>query len=305
MKKNPAIVVFIFMFICAALIAYAITCGIYFVKGFFEQKEIERQEAIRQEQIRIEKIKKEAQERKRLQEQNQNAIGIIINEPVALSYKSKEEILKLRKHYVEQSMFANPDYEPSNQVFGEIESGKPWNSMKQCKYKQTDKSDIDGPSEESRYINNPALLVGVEYAFYDYYCGDRRTEEIPYSKPIKIKYFKDEKTMEVVFGGLPYCTEKGRTWYNLKGINARDLGYKYAYIDKEKSTLDIEFVEETNASNSIIEFQDFIHVGGSCGHKGGCNNASPNQPPLNFYYSCAKDNGFWAKNKTIYITKHI
>ena len=172
--------------------------------------------------------------------------------------------------------------------------------MKQCLYERTNKSDIEGASEESRYINNPALLVGVEYAFYDYYCGERGSEEIPYSTPINMYYGKEKNTIEITFVSLPYCTQKGKTWYSLKGLNARDLGYKYAYIDKELSTFDIQFVEETNISNSIVEFQDFIHVGGSCGHESGCNNASPNQPSLNFYYSC-EDFTKYSKNKTIYI----
>lgn len=302
MKKNPAIFVFIFMFICTVLLAYAITCGIYAVKEYYEQKEIEKQKAIRQEQIRLEKIKQQQEEKRRRTEQEEkNKIRIPFNNPTHLSYKPKEEIYDLRKHYVNKSIFADANYEPSNEVFGQIESNKPWNSIKQCLYERTNKSDIEGASEESRYINNPALLVGVEYAFYDYYCGQRATEEIQYSRPLKITYFKDENTIEIVFGGLPYCTEMNRTWYSLKGLNARDLGYRYAYIDKEKSTFDLNFVEETNATNSIVEFQDFIHVGGSCGHESGCNNASPNQPPLNFYSPCEIKNGYWAKNKTIYI----
>ncbi len=316
MKKNPAIFVFIFMFICAALLAYAITCGIYFVKGYFEQKELERQE-----QIRIEKLKQEQAEkirRERIEKQRKaraerqqrasetaerelNRIHIPFNNPSKLSYKSKEEIYELRKHYVSKSIFANPDYEPSDAVFGQIESNKPWNSMKQCIYRSTNLSDIDGISEEGRYINNPELLVGVEYAFYGDYCEDRKSEELLYSRPLGITYDKEQKEIEVLFGGLPYCTYNGKTWYNFKGLNARDLGYKYAYIDKEKSTFDLKYVEQVNASNSIVELQDYIHVGGSCKHPGGCNNGSPNQPPLNFYYPCANGNAKVEKNQTIYI----
>ncbi len=302
MNKKPTIFVFIIMFVCAVLLAYAITCGIYAVKGYVEQQEAKKQEKIRQEQIRIEKIKQQEEENRRRREQRrQNTKRIKFNEPTPLSYRSKEEIYKLRKNYIYSSIFSSADYDPSDEVFGQIESNKPWNSMRQCKYKKTQRSDFYGPSEEARYINNPALLVAPEYAFYDYYCGERSTEEVPYSRPLKITYFKDRNTIEIVYGGLPYCTQKGKTWYSLKGLNARDLGYKYAYIDKEKTTLDIDFVEETNATNSIVEFQDFIHVGGSCGHEGGCNNASPNQPPLNFYYSCDSDKKGYDRNKIIYI----
>lgn len=283
------------------MLSYAFSSGVDYVQ---------KQQAEKQEKIRIEKQnQKEMEElqRKRLEEKRKKAVEkakkivpIGFNYPTPLSFKSKEEIYDLRKHYVNQSIFSNPNYEPSEEVFGQIESGKPWNSMKQCKYRDTNASDIIGASEEGRYINNPELLVGVEYAFYAYYCGERGTKEVPYSTPINMYYDKEKNIIETTFVSLPYCTHKGQTWYALKGINARDLGYRYAYVDKEKSTFDIKFVEEINASNSIVEFQDFIHVGGSCGHESGCNNGSPNQPPLNFYYSC-EDFTEYTKNKTIYI----
>ena len=114
-------------------------------------------------------------------------------------------------------------------------------------------------------------------------------------------YNKEKNVIDVTFVSLPYCTKEGKTWYNLKGLNARDLGYKYAYIDREQSTYDINFVEDTNISNSIIEFQDYIHVGGSCGQESGCNNASPNQPPLNFYYNCGDNHKEYERNKTLHI----
>lgn len=294
MKKNQILLVSIFIFLCMALISYFITCGIYAVLDYKKLKEIEKAEAIKKEQLRIEKQKAEAEKKARL-------IKIPFNEPQNLNNKYKEEILLLRKIAVFKSIFGDKQYNPSYEVFGQIESNKPWNSMRQCRYDSTGLSHIAGPSEEGRYIENPALLVGVEYGFYGHSCEERKTYELPYSKPESITYDKKEKEIEVVYGGLPYCTANG-THYGFKGLNARDLGYKYVYIDKEKSTFDLNFVEKINASNSIHEFQDFIHVGGSCGHKEGCNNASPDQPPLNFYYPCtSRDNQKIIPNKTIYI----
>ena len=305
MDKKQKIIALGGILIFIIVLAYIITCAIFSVSDYFEQKEAEKQEKIRIEQRkqrqREELQRKRREEQKRAQERQQNTIHIKFNTPSALSFKSKEEIYKIRKQAVSNSIFSNPNYEPSEEVFGQIESGKPWNSMKQCKYKETRSSDINGPSEEARYINNPELLVGVEYAFYDYYCGERRTEEMPFSTPAIMYYDKEKNIIETTFISLPYCTEEGKTWYNLKGLNARDLGYKYAYVDREKSSYDINFVENENASNSIIEFQDYIHVGGSCGHESGCNNASPNQPPLNFYYSCDDNRRTYDRNKTIHI----
>ena len=234
---------------------------------------------------------------------SQDMITIPINSPVPLSYKTKKEIYELRKKYVQNSIFADPNYEPSEAVFGQIIDNKPWVSMKLCQYESTHKSDIEGPSEESRFINNPALLVAPEYAFYGYPCEEKaRRNNNNNETPISIKYYKNKNELVVTYKKLMFCNiPKVDTWFALKGLNARDLGYKYAYVDKSKSTFNFKFKEEYNASNHVVEFQDFIHLGGSCRHEGGCNNGSPNQPPLNFVYPCPKGEGKFVQNKIIYI----
>lgn len=270
---------------------------------FYSQEAIKIQ---KQETELSEKIKREEKQvpinknTQRETEQTQN-VTIPVNQPIPLSYKTKQEIYEIRKNAIRNSIFQSLNYEPSEEVFGQIEDNKPWVSMKECKYKATGLSDIEGPSEESRFIINPELLVAVGYAFYGYSCEEKETKKLKSSIPSKIKYNKQKNEISVTYEGLPYCNSSNLTWYSFLGLNARDLGYKYAYIDKSKSTLDIQFVEEQNIGNSIIEFQDFIHVGGSCSHKEGCNNASPNQPPLNFYYPCTEGNGEPIHGKRIYI----
>ena len=202
------------------------------------------------------------------------------------------------------SIFANPNYEPSESVFGQIVDNKPWVSMKLCKYDATGKADIEGPSEETRFINNPALLIAPEYAFYGHSCEDKALGKGGNRKevPISITYDKNENEITVTYKHLVYCIPKGwNAWFSLKGLNARDLGYKYVYIDKEKSTFNFYFKEKVNASNTVVELRDFIHLGGSCSHESGCNNGSPNQPPLNIVYPCVGENGKSVKDKIIYI----
>ena len=304
MKKKLIRIILILIAICVAIFFRIVDYAFDFAIAYVQKYHQEKQEKAHIENVQKERHEQEKQKRIERQRQIENKevkkVYININKPSELSFKSKEEIYNLRKKYVSQSIFNLPNYEPSEEVFGQIESGKPWVSMKQCKYKDTYLADVQGSSEESRYINNPELLVGVDYAFYDSYCGERRTEEIPYSTPINMIYDVEKNTVEATFVSLPFCNQENKTWYAFKGLNARDLGYKYAYIDKEQSTFDVNFAEETNASNSIVEFQDFIHVGGSCGHESGCNNVSPNQPPLNFYYSCEDFKGY-NENRIIYI----
>ena len=193
---------------------------------------------------------------------------------------TKEEIYELRKKYVAASLFASPDYQPSDEVFGQIESKKPWYGLDYSGCIRTvsgQKEVIQGPSEESRFINNPNMLIGVM-------SGSKQVEKddpVCFDKsywilPVKLSYYTDENTIEAVYDfrytGPMY----------LVGLNARDLGYKYVYATKAQNVI---FDSQRNISNTVHEFRDFIHLGGSCGYKDGCNNGSPYQSELDYKYS--------------------
>lgn len=208
------------------------------------------------------------------------AIDIPVNRPVPLSYKTKAEVYNLRKNAVNNSIFKNPDYEPSDTVFGQIEDGKPWKSLNACSV--NGRSDINGASEESRFILNPTILVAATNDFR-LHCTDNN--KILHLTPISVKYFEPNKEIIVTYDRFDINTLDYNTYYEFNGLNARDFGYKYAYIDKEKTTYDLIFVNGQNIGNQIVEFKNYIHTGGSCGVPGGCNNGSPNQPMLDFHNS--------------------
>ena len=226
------------------------------------------------------------------------SIEIPYNFPDSLSGKTKEEVFELRKEYVAKSIFASDDYSPSEEVFGEIESGKPWIALNICLNPATSASRTTGRSEEARFINNPTILVALEHPFSFQendvsWCTNKKNNLIPR----RILYDKDNNEISVFYRKLPFKTNSG-DFYTFNGINARDFGYKYAYVDLSKSTYHPEFAHEENVSNTITEFQNYIHLGGSCGVEGGCNNGSPNQPMLNFYNHRTEMSG---KNGMIYI----
>ena len=212
--------------------------------------------------------------------------------------KTKEEILKLRKQYVATSIFANNYYEPSEEVFGEIESGKPWIANNICLDPETSASRTIGTSEESRFISNPSILVALEHPFnYEENNYQWCTNDVNTMQPEKVLYNDITNEISVFYKKLPFTTENG-SFYTFNGLNARDFGLKYAYVDLSKSTYQPEFANEENVSNTVTEFQNFIHVGNSCGVEGGCNNGSPHQPMLNFYYNREMAHGEYG---TIYI----
>lgn len=228
-----------------------------------------------------------------------DAENIVVNPPTPLSGKTKSEIYRARKEFVKRSIFARANYEPSEDVFGGIESGKPWISANVCAQPDTGHLGITGPSEESRFINNPTMLVAIEYPFVVHYtdlkiCEGSNSELIP----TKITYSPSKKEITVTYYHLPFTTNNNSSFYMFNGVNARDLGYKYAYLDSSKSTYKVDFTNSDNLSTRVHEFQNFIHLGSSCGHEGGCNNGSPRQSFLEFKSNATEYN---SKNKEIYI----
>lgn len=231
-------------------------------------------------------------------ETENTALKIKVNYPDSLSWKTKKEIYEIRKKYIESSIFNNPNYEPSEEVFGQIQDRKPWIANYICE-KTNGESPVEGPSEEARFINNPTILLGLEYPFIFHdvtdftFCDTNLSTIIPTS----VTYNGPEKEITVEYQHLPFSTKGNNTFYQFNGINARDLGYKYIYLDKKKTTYDIEFKNETNISNEVFELNNFIHLGYSCKVEGGCNNGSPRQEFVEF----KNDTPNKEKGKIIYL----
>lgn len=244
-----------------------------------------------QEKDEFEKRREERRRQREAEQQNSQTyeqglgVNLGVNPIVYLSGKSKADIYRLRKKFVAQSIFANPNYQPSEEVFGGIVDGKPWIDANPCTIGNTGLQGTNKESEESRFITNPNMLVAIEYPFHfsnyksQAWCEESETKLIP----LEIKYLKEKKEIVVVYNYLPFMAPIGNKWfYVFNGVNARDFGYKYAYVDNSKSTYQPHYTDSTNISNSVVEFKNFIHLGGACGHDGGCNNGSPRQTYLEF-----------------------
>lgn len=222
---------------------------------------------------------------------------IPVAKPIPLSYKTKDEIYNLRKEAVKKSIFNSPEYQPSEEVFGEIEDKKPWIRDNICVPINTLEISISGNSEEARFILNPSALVMIDYPFIN---GCEENKYIAHENASEIKYNSEKNEILVTYDMLNIPTLTNQSYYKFSGLNARDLGYKYGYIDKLKSTFELKFVNDENIGNSVTEFQDYLHTGSSCRHKGGCNNGSPLQPMLHFANPYIQ-NSEYKLDKEIYI----
>ena len=214
---------------------------------------------------------------------------IMINQPICLNYKSKQEIYNIRKSYVARSIFADPNYEPSEEVFGGIEDNKPWISMNWCYTYNPNQPDnyvinTSGPSSHSRSLINPSLPALIEYPFgipglqeYLSFCSRISAAMVPLSAT----YSKSKKEVEITYRKLPNLGDDNSS-YQITALNARDFGYNYIYIDKTRSTLKVQYLIADNASTGVKEITDFIHLGYSCRLKSGCNNWSRVREDLQF-----------------------
>lgn len=216
---------------------------------------------------------------------------IPVRAPVALSGASRQEVFNLRKEAVAASPFAKKNYRPLDAVFGQIVSGKPWYALNLCRGKKH--AHTEGPSEETRFINNPTALVALEPSVIFFTRTENWCLRKDYNTIIqKIVFDGPNKEISVTYLDLPL-----KSAYDLNGINARDLGYPFVYVDKSRSTYKISFKEKHNASTEVYQFLNYLHLGNSCGVAGGCNNGSPTQPKIQF----TKDPRDSNKPREIYI----
>ncbi len=211
-----------------------------------------------------------------------------MNPIIELDFKTKAEILELRKQYVRKHPeLLKGNYIPSESVFGQIIDGKPWWGMLGIYFYGNGKQSIEGLLEESRFIANPFLLIGISEAnaWRDHSPPE---DPKPYSPELlELTWsFEGIATLNIEYDVKNYFETIGRLGrYDTEGrklvivnYNARDFGYEYMYIDPERSKNIVSHI----APGQPLRIVQFIHLGQSCGYPGGCNNQSPDQPETGF-----------------------
>lgn len=208
-----------------------------------------------------------------------------INPLSEYNYKSKKEIYEIRKKHVMNSIFASTKYVPNEEIFGQIQDGKPWYGMQTFLCKNGDV--IKGVSFRSKFINNPTALIDVsndiayKYSSDTAECRDTKLWTLLVSK---LSYHPKENLIIATYNADKTFLEKNlQNWQpvlDFDAINAKDFGYYYGYAEKYNN---LAFNDRENISTEIYQFRDFIHTGQSCKVPGGCNNQSPWQKELDFY----------------------
>ncbi len=212
-------------------------------------------------------------------------ISIPIREMTELSYLSKDEILKKRIEYVNNSkVFKTENYKPREDVY-QIEDNLPWISAYEIALNGTkgNKNIGEGASRCSVSINNPELLMSFIVPEFQRKNARESFSEADYFLPEKLLWDEKNKTLKAHFNIKSFYDKNpdymGMAMYTDE-TNARDLGYNWIFCDKSKN---IQFVNEfNNISVEPYEMKGYYHKGFSCGLENGCNNYSPYQEEMPF-----------------------
>jgi hypothetical protein len=197
---------------------------------------------------------------------------------------TREQIYALRRARVGlyPSLVAG-DYQPTEAVFGLIEDGRPWWGTNGQFCLGRGETSIEGPSEESRFIGNPFLLLGVDEGkgFNTTNPGCRPV----YPEVVSLQWNASAATATATYDYTSFLrgkAEVGLTKYldclDLESYNARDMGFAFARLDVPASVN----IAPCPGSDAVILLRRFLHKGGSCRYPGGCNNGSPDSPGLRF-----------------------
>ena len=215
-----------------------------------------------------------------------------INPPRELNFLDKDEIFRVRNQMIaDYPIFFSGDYQAdTSPVFNQIVGGKPWWGLRGLICYGPGQLAIEGESDESRFIDNPFLLISMEEAHALVYMKEKGDCPLSYPEPNFLSFDRDRMTFFVEYNASAHEQmlsiiaksnnyEEPQMKYGFHGRNAIDFGVPYVYATDIRN---LHFTNDRNIGNTIYRFRDFIHVGGSCGYPGGCNNGSPHQPETEF-----------------------
>jgi hypothetical protein len=220
---------------------------------------------------------------KTLHADQDDMMDLSLNPMIELDFMKKEEVYALRIKYVEQFPELAPNnYKPSDAVFGQIEDGKPWFGILGISYYGAGEKSNAGPSEESRFIANPYLLIGLSDKFLIAIKNSNLKPQPIYPHPLTLSWKKDKTYAKVTYNVEEYLhlarqyygnrkvdKELGLTYYN-----ASDFGFNYMFIDPDLC----RNVALNSPKDEPIPLVQYIHTGGQGNlHPDGVNNKSPEQ----------------------------
>lgn len=231
----------------------------------------------------------------------ESEIDIPINKLESFNYLTKAEILALRtaqvKKVADTANVLAKQYEPSMPIFSMIVDKKPWWGMHGSFVYGSGQRSIEGPAEESRFVMNPFLLVGLSSWSAEIWDQERVSAEdlnapdFPFCwNPTSLKFAPKKNLMMETYDVSSFNKAIERRDSKIKdkapivdfgliAYNARDFGFNHIYVPIDQC----ENIVNVNETNEACEIKQFIHCGGTCGYPEDCNNMSPAQKPIDHF----------------------
>jgi hypothetical protein len=213
---------------------------------------------------------------------NRETISIALKDPEDYDGLTRRQILDRRAtHVLRNETLLKGGYTPTAAVFDDLRDGRPWWGLDGVYFFGAGPQSAAGPSEASRWLANPYLLMGVsETAAYVSNASSTAASGAPYPKPESLEWNARERAGRVVYDvsshfrflreyGYPNAEANALT---LIAYNARDLGFTFAYIDPDGS---MNIAVPANGRPARI--RQHFHTGVNCGVEGGCTSMTPYQ----------------------------
>lgn len=215
-------------------------------------------------------------------------MSLAINPATDLNFKSKQEVLAWRTQYAMQ----HPElllyqYTPAHAVFEAIEDGKPWWGMKGQMFFGPGQRSIEGASEETRFLNNPFLLVQANMVMDEFTYStsqfknkeDLANTDMPLEcSPQSAYIYPSGRTEQITYNVTEFLSRTSEATharnklssakFDLVAYNAKDMGFNWISVSRQYSV-------NVDKATTPIAIDQYIHCGGTCGYPGGCNNMSP------------------------------
>jgi hypothetical protein len=226
------------------------------------------------------------------------AVDIPITRVESFNYLTRDQIIAKRTAQVNKfpQLLAKP-YEPSFTIFSQIVDNKPWWGMHGAFVWGEGMRSIEGPSEESRFVLNPYLLVGVSSWSCEIWDkekindSDLNQPDFPFCwNPVELSLSPRDKCAAETYD-VSLFKRSLENWsdqlkdkeenreFGLIAYNARDFGFNYIYVPIDQCTN----VKNINNASGPVDIKQFIHCGNTCKYSGQCNNMSPAQESIDHF----------------------
>lgn len=222
-------------------------------------------------------------------------ITIALNAVENFNYLTRKQILEKRISQVAKvDRLLQKPYEPNHLIFDQIVDNKPWWGMHGAFVFGEGKRSIEGPSEESRFVLNPYLLVAASSWSAEIWDKERisaedlRQPDFPFCwNPVELRFSPRDKTIFETYDVSSFnrslenwqdkITDKSPIDdFGLVAYNARDLGFNYIFVPVDQC----ENLKNVNNAPGPVSIKQYIHCGNTCKYDGDCNNMSPAQEQI-------------------------